>query len=238
MWEALSKKHLNKCLQRAKERKDEEQEKEKLAIIQQEKDQSFWQKINYVMGKPHGGSVQQVLVEDSNEDGNLVENTTQKLVQEAIFNNIHCKLFFLVEAAPLVTIPLQRRPRPFLQEPMNTPPDFDQATREICEKRTLIWEMIPIDTLNTLITKDDWRQQWKGRCESTSSLELRFTFWKLCCRTVLRPHLMFACFESNSYYQKGCFRLLGKGSFCYARENVWLCTYHKAQVNSTHGGGL
>jgi hypothetical protein len=38
----FQRKHLNNCLQNAKEREDEEQEKEILAIIQQEKDQSFW----------------------------------------------------------------------------------------------------------------------------------------------------------------------------------------------------
>jgi hypothetical protein len=36
---------------------DDSKEKEILAIIQREKDRSFWRRINYVMGKPRGGSV-------------------------------------------------------------------------------------------------------------------------------------------------------------------------------------
>ena len=32
-------------------------------------------------------------------------------------------------------------------------------------------EMISINSLNTLITKEEWRRQWRGRCESTLSLE-------------------------------------------------------------------
>jgi hypothetical protein len=31
--------------------------------------------------------------------------------------------------------------------------------------------MIPIDSLDTIITKEEWRRQWKGCRESTSSLE-------------------------------------------------------------------
>ena len=45
-------KHLYKCLQDAKEMEDNATEKEILAIIQREKDRSFWRRINYTMGKP------------------------------------------------------------------------------------------------------------------------------------------------------------------------------------------
>jgi hypothetical protein len=34
-----------------------------------------------------------------------------------------------------------------------------------------IWEMIPVDLLDTWISKEEWRWQWQGRRESTSSLE-------------------------------------------------------------------
>ena len=36
--------------------------------------------------------------------------------------------------------------------------------------------MIPIDSLDTIITKEEWRRQWKGRRESTSSLEYGLHF--------------------------------------------------------------
>jgi len=36
--------------------------------------------------------------------------------------------------------------------------------------------MIPINSLNMLITKEEWKQQWRGRRESTSSSELGLHF--------------------------------------------------------------
>ncbi len=66
-----------------------------LAIIQREKDWSFWQQLNYVMEKPHIGSVRCVLVEDE-EQGTLTEHFTQELVQKAIFNSNHQKRFFFL----------------------------------------------------------------------------------------------------------------------------------------------
>ena len=39
-----------------------------------------------------------------------------------------------------------------------------------------IWEMIPINSLDTLITKEEWRWQWRGRRKSTSSSELGLHF--------------------------------------------------------------
>jgi hypothetical protein len=51
------------------------------------------------------------------------------------------------------------------------PPDFDQATKEICEECARIRMMIPQDSLNTTIIKNDWKQRWKGHRESTSLSE-------------------------------------------------------------------
>jgi hypothetical protein len=103
------------------------------------KDCSFWQRLNYVMGKPRSGPVRRVLVEDE-QLGTLTEHLTQESVQEAIFNNINRKQFFLAEAAlacnrPLrglfgynaVTITAQR----ILEGTYIYPDDFDQATKEI-----------------------------------------------------------------------------------------------------------
>jgi hypothetical protein len=80
---------------------DEQREKEILAIINQEKDRSFWRRINYVMGKAHRGAVNRVLVDNGDQEGTLTKNITQESVQEAIFTNIHQKRFFLAEAAPI-----------------------------------------------------------------------------------------------------------------------------------------
>ncbi len=45
-------KHLYQCLKKARESVDDKREKDILAIIQREKDRSFWRRLNYVMGKP------------------------------------------------------------------------------------------------------------------------------------------------------------------------------------------
>ena len=165
------KKHLYDCLRNARESEDEQREKDILAIINQEKDKSFWRQINYVTGKARGGSVHRVLVDSGDQSGTLTENVTQESVQEAIFNNIHRKLFFLAEAAPICTGNLRGRfgynavtqtARAILNGTYIFPPDFDQATKEICEECARIREMIPIDSMDTIITKEQWRSQWKG----------------------------------------------------------------------------
>jgi hypothetical protein len=88
-------------LKEAKDAEDDQHKKEILAIIQREKDWSFWRRLNYVMGKPRGESVRRVLVEDENQEGVLTKNVMQDTVQAAIFDNIHRKRFFLVEDAPI-----------------------------------------------------------------------------------------------------------------------------------------
>jgi hypothetical protein len=69
-------KHLQKCLQTAREMEDDRCKKEILAIIQREKDRSFWRRINYSMGKARGESVRRVLVESGDQEGILTEYTT------------------------------------------------------------------------------------------------------------------------------------------------------------------
>jgi hypothetical protein len=83
----------------AKEREDEEAEKQIFAIIQREKDKSFWWRINYVPGKHSSGLCFKVQV--LQEDGGVLEHTSQDDLQNAIWTNIHRKRFYLVEEAPL-----------------------------------------------------------------------------------------------------------------------------------------
>jgi hypothetical protein len=69
-----------------------------LDMIEREKDRSFWRRLNYVMCQSCNGSVQRLLVEEE-QNRTLMEHIIQELVQEAIFDNIHHKRFFLAEAA-------------------------------------------------------------------------------------------------------------------------------------------
>jgi hypothetical protein len=131
------------------------------------------------MGKPRNGRARWVLVEDE-EQGTLTEHITQESVQEAIFDNIHRKWLFLAEAAPACNGPLQGlfgynavtlTAQQILDGSYPYPLEFDQATKEICEECACIRMIIPQDSLHTTFTKNDWKWQWKGRRESTSSSE-------------------------------------------------------------------
>ena len=51
------KQHLNNCLNRANKNNNEESEKKIMAIIQREKNRSFWGRLNNSMGNRRGGSV-------------------------------------------------------------------------------------------------------------------------------------------------------------------------------------
>jgi len=181
-----------------------------LAIIQREKDRSFWRRLNYVMGKPHGGSLRRVLIEDGCQEGMLTENTTQETVQSAIFDNIHCKRFFLAEEAPICSGPLRgqfgynaitKTAKAILSGQYTYPPDFDQATREICEECARICCMIPQDTISTHVSKEDYQRQWKGCQELTSSSILGKHFGHYHSGYAIRPHLPLSCPKSNTNHE-------------------------------------
>ena len=87
------KQHLNNCLNRAKKDYHEESEKKILAIIQREKDRSFWGRLKYSMGKSRGGSVRSVKIEQ--DRGAIEESTTQQTVHEDVWDEIHRKRFYL-----------------------------------------------------------------------------------------------------------------------------------------------
>jgi hypothetical protein len=74
-------------LETANEKENKEPEHQSLAIIQQEKDSSFWQRLNYALGKPWSGACFKVQVVQ-------VEGTVNKIngkedLHEAIWDNIH-----------------------------------------------------------------------------------------------------------------------------------------------------
>jgi hypothetical protein len=133
-------------------------------------------------------------VENKDQEGTLTENTTQESVQQAIFDNIHRKTFFLAEVAPICTGKLRgqfgynavsRTAKAILNGTYVYPEDFDQAMKVICLECARIRCMISKYSLNTTITKEEWRGQWKGRQESTSSSEsgLHFGHYIAGCRS-------------------------------------------------------
>jgi hypothetical protein len=98
-------KHLYHRLETAKEREDEEAERQILAIIQQEKDKSFWRRLNYALGKPRGGACFKVQVEQA--EGTVEDVSGKEDLHEAIWENIHRKQFYLAEEAPMCSGPLR-----------------------------------------------------------------------------------------------------------------------------------
>ena len=73
----------------------------------------------------------------------MIEYTTQEGVQSAIFENIHQKMFYLAEEAPICNGYLQEEFRynattPTAQAVLNGThnylEDFDKATKELCEE--------------------------------------------------------------------------------------------------------
>jgi hypothetical protein len=164
------------------------------------------------MGKPRGGSVRHVLVNNGDQAGTLTENITQEFVQEAIFTNIHWRQFSLAEAAPICTGNLRgkfgynavtRTAKAILNGTYNFPPDFDQATKEICEECACIQEMIPINSMDIIITKEQWRRQWKGRTKATLSSESGLHFGHYIAALLLDHSSYFHALKATLIIQRG-----------------------------------
>jgi hypothetical protein len=97
---------------------------------------------------------------------------------ESHFDNIHCKRFVLVEAAPICNGELRRAigynatmdiAMAILAGTYEYPPNFDQATREIFKECTRIQQMIPKDAVRIHMNKEEWQYLWRSRKEATSS---------------------------------------------------------------------
>jgi hypothetical protein len=169
-------KHLQNRLEVARENEDEEAENNILAIMRREKDRGFWWRINHVLGKPRGGACFHCQVPQ--DDGAVIEHTTQSTLQDAIWANIHNKQFYLVEEAPICSGQLRetfgynaicRTTREILEGTYEYPSDFAEATKEILWECARIRLMVPKDSVKTEISMEDWRGHWATIKEDTSS---------------------------------------------------------------------
>jgi hypothetical protein len=82
-------KHLNKRMPLAQECNDEKVFKKIGAIIQKERQRSFWRRLNYVTGKKRTRSAMLVQVEEQSRL--VLESTTKDMVEAAIFREVHDK---------------------------------------------------------------------------------------------------------------------------------------------------
>jgi hypothetical protein len=159
----------------SKEKEDDKAAKQILAIIQREKDRSFWRRLNNALGKPRGGACFKVQVDKG--DGNVQEYTEKEQLQEVIWNNIHRKRFHLAEKVQLCLGPLQGSfgynavspiAKTILNRTFDYPPDFDNATKEILQECAKIRLLVPKDSVGTSITKEDWGIHWGPTKEETA----------------------------------------------------------------------
>ena len=161
-------KHLYRRLEIAKEKENEEAERQILLIIQQEKDKSFWRRLNYALGKPRGGACFKVQLEQ--EEGTVEEISSKEDLHEAIWENIHRKHFNLDEDASMCSGQLRGifgynsvspTANSLLEGKYAYPPDFDDATKEILQECALICICVPKNSVTTTITPEDWTNHWR-----------------------------------------------------------------------------
>ena len=148
--------HLNRQLDAAKERSDKAAENKILAILQREKDRSYWRRLNYSMAKPKGRSAK--IVQTPVDDGSVIEYDTQHSVENGIWDGIHGKRFYLAEQAPICQGRLRGEfgynaatpaARQVLDGTYVYPPDCDPATKLILKECEQIRKVIPQDTVST-----------------------------------------------------------------------------------------
>jgi len=120
--------------------------------------------------------VRAVQVEDG--AGGVLDFDTEEAVQEAIFNEVHCKRYTLAEEAPICQGALRGQfgytatsptARSVLDGTYKFSPEMDAATRELFEEIAPIWGMVLSDSVNGLILRERWQQRWKKVKEDTSS---------------------------------------------------------------------
>ena len=169
-------KHLQNRLEIARSRNNEEAEKRILMIIQREKERARWRRLNFSMKKRKGRSV--TLVTTATEDGDITEHSGQAAMQEAIWSEIHDQRFYLAEQAPICQGRLRedfgylaqtQTAREVLAGTYVYPPDFDEATRELCEECARIRLRIPPCSVATNVTRTEWQERWAKAKEKTSS---------------------------------------------------------------------
>jgi hypothetical protein len=131
-------------------------------MIKREKDQAFWRRLNFALGKhTRGRSVRAVQVEDST--GRVIDYDTEETVQEAIFNKVHRKRYNLAEEAPIcqgglrgqfgyiLTLPTAKT---VLERTYKFPPDMDEATRELFEQIAQVQTIVPLDSVMGIISRE------------------------------------------------------------------------------------
>jgi hypothetical protein len=133
-------------------------------------------------------------------DGEIAEFEGQLAVEQAIWDGIHNKQFYLAEQAPICKGSMHEAfgylattiaARQVLAGTYTYPEGFDQATRELYEACTRIRLGIPPHSVDTEISHTDWSSRWATSKEKTSSSEsgLHFGHYKAASLPLRASHL-------------------------------------------------
>ena len=190
--------HLADRLQKARTAKDDSAEKRILEIIAREKQRSYWRRLNFAVKKPKGRSAR-IVSEDIGE-GEVIEHEGKSAVEQAIWNEIHRKRFYLAEQAPICKGDMRTAfgylattvaARQVLEGSYRYPEGFDAATKEICLQCAKIRLGVPADSVDTVIRHGEWAERWSRAKEKTSSSEsqLHFGHYKAAARSPMVSHL-------------------------------------------------
>ncbi len=99
--------------------------------------------------------------------GGVIDYDTEETVQQAIFNEVHCKRYNLEEEAPICqgglrgqfrytsTLPTAKT---VLDGTYNFPPDMDEATRELFEEIAQVRTIVPLDSVTGMMSRECWQQ--------------------------------------------------------------------------------
>ena len=140
------------------------------------------------------------MVSEETDGGEVEEFEGQSAVEQAIWNGIHNKQFYLAEQAPICKGSLREAfgylattitARQVLAGTYSYPEGFDQATRELCEACARIRRGIPPRSVDTKISHTEWSTRWSKATEKTSSSEsgLHFGHYKAAARSPIASHL-------------------------------------------------
>lgn len=168
--------HLNRQLEAARDKQDEEAEARILQIMHRGKDQAFWHRLNYSLGKRQGSSIFSVQVPDG--EGGYVELNTQQEVQQDICSEVHQLSYHLVEEAPICQGDLRGQfgynastlaARQVLAGIYQFGEEFHEGTKCICKATADIRRVVKEDLVDHILTREIWQQKWKKKKEDTSS---------------------------------------------------------------------
>jgi hypothetical protein len=171
-------KHLENRKKITQEQEDEGAFNKISAIIQQENQQDFWRKLNYVTGKKKTRSAMTIQVKE--QGGVIMERNTQDTVEQSIFSKVHEKQYTLAGEDSICNGTLFQdfqctastpASRAVLNSTYTAPKDSDAATKELFAKIAAICKLIPEKSVSITIMPEQWKQYLKVVNEETSLSE-------------------------------------------------------------------